>query len=212
MIENTQQTQRAQRVRAQGLAYAVAHQLSGLTRQAYADRAGISVYKLDYWRALARRLKAAGDKPAIATVTNTPPPASQPILAPMLFMEINRAAGTECTVSSSHTTLDVTARHDMTSNLNICCANNENPTSSAPAALPIELHLGGAWQGHRLCVPTTIDDTRLASLLRALPKHALSNAPRQSAPPPPSPPPSLLLLQPPSTIVKPSRANGLATS
>ena len=86
MMENTQNTQkmqRAQQVRAQGLAHAVAHEVSGLTRQAYADQAGISVHKLDYWRTFARLLKAGGDKPAAVTAaaTNTTLPASRAVSA-----------------------------------------------------------------------------------------------------------------------------------
>ena len=200
MIENPKQTARAQQVRAQGLAHAVAQQVSGLTRQAYADRAGISVYKLDYWRTLARRLKANGGKPATVATTTTPS-ASRAVLVRPLFIEINRAVDTDLTASTSHITVDGTAHHETTSNLSICSVAR---ASATPASLPIELHLGSAWQGHRLCLAATIDDAWLASLLRALPTHALSNALQQSALPPPSPSPS--------TSVAPSRTNGLATS
>ena len=52
MTKHRIQTPQAKRLREQGLAHATAHALSGLARKVYAEQAGISVYKLDYWRTL----------------------------------------------------------------------------------------------------------------------------------------------------------------
>ena len=223
MIENAKQTQRARQVREQGLAHATAHQMSGLARQAYADKAGISVYKLDYWRTLARRVHTADATPPITTATSLPSPSPSPSthtgLTPPLFMEINRAADTEPTALDLDLDLDLdpTAHHNATSNSNAHSASLACPTQVAAS---IELHLGGAWQGHRLCLPTTIDDAWLASLLNALPTHTSPHTPPHTPPHtlPHRRPLSLPLPPPPSSssqsecIVKSNRANSGAIS
>ena len=55
MTKHRIQTPQAKRLREQGLAHATAHALSGLARKVYAEQAGISVYKLDYWCTLAKQ-------------------------------------------------------------------------------------------------------------------------------------------------------------
>ncbi len=53
MTNHRIQTPQAKRLGEQGLVHATAHALSGLARKVDAEQAGISVYKLDYWRTLA---------------------------------------------------------------------------------------------------------------------------------------------------------------
>ena len=77
------QTPQAKRLREQGLAHATAHALSGLARKVYAEQAGISVYKLDYWRTLARRLGTLADTP----ISSSAPLPTKATTSPALFVE-----------------------------------------------------------------------------------------------------------------------------
>ena len=88
MTKHRIQTPQAKRLREQGLAHATAHALSGLARKVYAEQAGISVYKLDYWRTLARRLGMLADTP----ISPSAPLPTKATASPAVFIEINRAA------------------------------------------------------------------------------------------------------------------------
>ena len=143
MTKHRIQTPQAKRLREQGLAHATAHALSGLARKVYAEQAGISVYKLDYWRTLARRLGMLADTP----ISSSAPLPTKATASPALFVEINRAAHN----APVSTELD---------------APTANPRLATPT---IELHLGGLWQGHHLSLPANIESRWLASLLDALP-------------------------------------------
>ena len=143
MTKHRIQTPQAKRLREQGLAHATAHALSGLARKVYAEQAGISVYKLDYWRTLAMRLGTLTDTPVLSSI----PLPTKTTASPALFVEISRAAH----------------KAPVSAELN---APTANPRLATPT---IELHLGGLWQGHHLSLPANIESRWLASLLEALP-------------------------------------------